>query len=193
MTPVIRFIAVSLLLFGGVFALPGAANAATVTVTGDYNVVRSTPFAPEKLLNANEGGYKTHNSLNWLPESYPRFKEAGLRMVAITHVLNENFYNVVSGTAPNYTYDYSKLDRVVLPLVEQGMTPLMELAFTPEVLGGANKATGYSPAIPNNNENWKRVVQALVQHYKDLGYTGWYWEVWNEPDAGTFWAGTQAQ
>lgn len=167
-------------------------QAAAVTITADYDSSAGT-FDHAKYLNANEGGYLTHNALEWLPESYPQFDQAGLRMVAITHLLNENFYSVVSGTPPNLSYDFSRLDRVVLPLVQQGMTPLMGVAFTPESLGGADKATGFSNAIPNNNAVWQQVVQAMVQHYVDLGHTGWYWEVWNEPDLGGFWAGTQAQ
>lgn len=193
-----RFVVSLMLVVGILLAVPNAAQAATVTINADYSVTAGT-FDHAKVLNGNEGGYLTHNALTWLPESYPQLDQLGMRMVAITHLLNENFYNVVSGTAPNFSYDFSKLDRVVLPLVEQGITPLMGLAFTPEVLGGASKATGFSSAIPNNNAHWQQIVQAMVQHYKDLGHTGWYWEVWNEPDltngqgVPSFWAGTQAQ
>ncbi len=194
--PLLR-LAVSILLLTGLLTAShpadyAAADPAAVSITADYERAAGS-FDHAKVLNANEGGYLTHNALTWLPESYPRFREAGLRMVAITHLLNENFYNVVSGTAPNLRYDFSKLDRVVLPLVEQGMTPLMGVAFTPEVLGGADRATGYSNAIPNDNALWGQVVGAMVQHYQELGHTGWYWEVWNEPDLGGFWAGSQAE
>ncbi len=169
------------------------AEAATVTISADYRSDAGA-FDKAKILNANEGGYLTHNSLNWLPEAYDPFKEAGLQLVTITHLLNENFYNIVSGTGPNFSYDYTKLDRVIQPLLDKGLTPMMGLAFTPEVLGGATKAQGFSNAIPNNNEYWKLIVQNVVQHYKDKGHTGWYWEVWNEPNLGTsFWNGTQAE
>jgi beta-xylosidase len=188
------------ILLVGMITPVGAARAddqpaddrSVVSITADYQQAAG-PFDHAKYLNANEGGYKTHNALTWLPESYPAFKQAGLRMVAITHLLNDNFYNIVSGTPPNLSYDFSRLDRVVLPLVAQGMTPLMGVAFTPAVLGGAPPSVGYSNAIPNNNALWGQVVRAMVQHYKDLGHTGWHWEVWNEPDLGLFWAGTQAQ
>lgn len=186
----LRF-ALSILLVTGLLTIaPTNARAAVVTITADYDQ-SAGEFDHEKYLNANEGGYLTHNALGWLPESYPRFEEAGLRMVAITHLVNENFYHVVSGKPPDLSYDFSKLDRVVLPLVEQGIVPVMGVAFTPEALGGADKATGYNNAIPNDNELWGQVVQAMVQHYRDLGHTGWYWEVWNEPDLDGFWAGTQ--
>lgn len=192
--PNMSWILVPVLLIAGSLttSAPAEAEVTRPTIAADFDSHAGT-FDHAKYLNANEGGYLTHNALNWLPESYPKFKQAGLRMVAITHLLNENFYNAVQGTAPNLTYDFSKLDRVVLPLVEQGMTPYMGVAFTPQALGGADKATGYDNAIPNDNALWGQVVQALVQHYKDLGHTGWYWEVWNEPDLGGFWAGTQPQ
>ncbi|WP_328995426.1 hypothetical protein OG394_12550 [Kribbella sp. NBC_01245] len=185
-------LATAVLAVCGLVAAP-TAEAATVTISANYQSDAGV-FDKSKYLNANEGGYKTHNSLNWLPESYDQFKEAGLQFVTVTHLLNENFYNVVSGTGPNFSYDFTKLDRVVLPLLEKGLTPMMGLAFTPEVLGGATKAEGFNNAIPNNNAYWKLIVQNVVQHYKDKGHTGWYWEVWNEPNLGTsFWSGTQAQ
>ena len=168
------------------------AQAATVTIVSNY-ATSAGVFDPAKYLNANEGGYLTHKSLNWLPEAYGHFADAGMQFVTITHLLNENFYNVVSGTAPDFHYDFKKLDRVVLPLVKAGITPVMGLAFTPQVLGGADRAQGYSNAIPNDNALWGSIVQHLVEHYRDLGHTGWYWEVWNEPSLGGFWAGTQSQ
>lgn len=193
-------LALSILLVIGLLSAPAphdnarADTKAPVSIIADYQQTGAA-FDHGKYLNANEGGYLTHKALSWLPESYPQFREAGLRMVTITHLLNENFYHVVRGTPPNLSYDFSKLDRVVLPLVEQGMTPVMGVAFTPQALGGADHATGFSNAIPDNNALWGQVVRAMVQHYKDLGHTGWYWEVWNEPDLGphSFWAGTQAQ
>jgi beta-xylosidase len=165
---------------------PPSAQAATVSITSHYNTAAGT-FDKSKYFNANEGGYLTHTSLNWLPDAYDDFADAGLRMVTITHLLNENFYNVVSRGKDDFLYDFSKLDRVVLPLVRHGMTPVMELGFAPQVLGGADRAQGFNNAIPDDNAKWKAVVQNLVQHYKDLGYTGWYWEVWNEPSLAGFW------
>lgn len=53
-------------------------------------------------------------------------------------LLNENFYNFVKGTAPNLTYDFSKLDRVIDPLDAEGIKPLMGIGFTPQALGGAD-------------------------------------------------------
>jgi hypothetical protein len=44
--------------------------AAAVTVTADYNANVGT-FDHAKFLNANEGGSKTHKSLNWLGRGFP--------------------------------------------------------------------------------------------------------------------------
>ncbi|WP_163509166.1 GH39 family glycosyl hydrolase [Fodinicola acaciae] len=165
---------------------PPSAQAATVSITSHYDTAAGT-FDKSKYLNANEGGYLTHTSLNWLPEAYDGFAGAGLRMVTITHLPNENFYNVVTKGKDDLLYDFSRLDRVVLPLVRHGMTPVMEIGFTPQALGGADRTQGFNNAIPNDNRRWKSVVQNLVQHYADLGYRGWYWEVWNEPSAPNFW------
>jgi beta-xylosidase len=190
----LRFAVPVLLLLGLLVAAPGAkeAQAATVTITADYANPVGT-FDHARFLNANEGGYRTHNALTWLPESYPTFKQGGMRMVAITHLLNENFYTVVRGTPPNLTFDFDRLDRVILPLLAQNITPLMGVAFTPQALGGGDQSTGVNNAPPNDLALWNKAVHAMVKHYKDKGHTGWYWEVWNEPDLGPFWGGTQAQ
>jgi beta-xylosidase len=192
-------LAAALLAAGVVTTTPTVAGAAPVTITADYNANAGT-FDHAKFLNANEGGFKTHKSLNWLPESYPQLEQAGMKLVVLTHLLNENFYNVVSRrTDGTLAYDFTKLDRVVDPLVEEGMTPVMGIGFTPQVLGGADKGQGYNPSIPNNYGEWKQVVDALVRYYAAKGpkYKGWYWEVWNEPDLRdhnnnpVFWAGSK--
>jgi len=40
---------------------------------------------------------------------------------------------------------------------------------------------------------WRQIVQAYAQHFKDLGCTGWCWEVWNEPDNHGVFKGSDQQ
>ncbi len=53
----------------------------------------------------------------------------------------------------------------------------MCLAYGPDVLLPAG---GDDSSVPKSRDDWKRIIRTYVLHYKDLGFTGWYWEVWNE-------------
>ncbi|WP_328995947.1 discoidin domain-containing protein [Kribbella sp. NBC_01245] len=159
------------------------AGAAATTVAASYS---SNAGVLDKgvLLNASQGGYLTMQNLNWFADQAPALAEMGLKQVRLDHVFDDDFYGVVTSAT---TYDFRKLDRVILPLLENGMTPFISLSYMPKALGPAWN----SPARDNNQ--WAAAVTAIVKHYKDLGHTGWNWEFWNEPDHGDFWTGTPAQ
>jgi beta-xylosidase len=164
------------------YVFPRSAEAATINLTADYNSNTDT-YDKSKLLNASQGGYVAAKNTNFLPEQYDNYAEAGLQLIRLDHLFDPGYYNIVQGTSPNYTYNFDQLDKVVLPLLAKGMKPFMTLSYTPSQLGAWN-------VMPNSMTDWQNIVKALVQHYKTLGYTGWYWEVWNEPV--NFFAGTPA-
>ena len=173
---VVLFLLVSLLLL-----VVTPASAATITVSSDYNTNAGT-YDPAKIMNGSQGGYSAIKNLNYLPEQYDKWSEAGLQLVRLDHIFD--YYNIVSGTSGAYTNDYTNLDRIILPLLAKGITPFICVSYTPPVMGAYN-------SMPSNMTDWQSIVKALVQHYKDLGYTGWYWEVWNEP--ALFFTGTTTQ
>jgi len=168
----------------------GAEESVQMTIISDYNSTDGE-LDKSKLLNAAQGGYLTLMNLNWLPESYSNFKEAGLEMIRIDWLTNDGFYKFVTKDGSgNLQFDFTRIDRIILPMVENGIQPFMCLSYTPSCLGGASVMNN---AVPNNMEDWKSIVFALVKHYRELGYTGWYWEFWNEPDLSGFWGGTVEQ
>lgn len=137
-----------------------------------------------KLLNASQGGYSATTNLHWLIGQSAQMSSMGLKEVRVDHVFDDSTYRAVqrdeNGTL---TYDFSRLDSVLLPLVENGVTPFIALSFMPKALGDKL----YGP--PDSMEEWGQAVGALVSHYRDLGYTGWSYEVWNEIDTN-HWSGT---
>ena len=172
------------------------AQALAASMTANYASTTGT-FLDTKVLNGAEGGYRfLTSSPQTLTSQLDNYVASGVDMVRFDHLFDTDFYGVLVGSAPNYTYDFTRLDALIVPFLQRGIRPLMALSFMPDQLqtdGGR-----YSP--PNNMTHWQNLVKATVQHYKDLGYTGLYWEVWNEPNAGslnngtvTFWSGTTAE
>lgn len=132
-------------------------------------------YDPAQLMNASQGGYAPMTNPRWFVDRLPQLSEMGIREVRIDHVLNDTFYRVVD-TAPDgsVSYDFTRLDAVVLDIIDQGMQPLLALSYTPSAFGKTHDV----PELTG----WAAAVSAVVSHYASLGYTGWTWEVWNEPD-----------
>jgi len=107
----------------------------------------------------------------------------------------------------NPVYDWTIVDRIFDTYIDRGMKPLVEIAFMPEALSVkpqpyrhhwgpeqpyANIFTGWAYP-PRDYDKWRELVYQWVRHsierYGREEVTSWYWEVWNEPNAG-YWQGT---
>jgi len=150
------------------------ATSTPVTFTASY-ADTGTEYDAGQIMNASQGGYAPMTNPRWFLDRLPQLSEMGIHQVRIDHVLNDTFYRVVD-TAPDgsVTYDFTRLDAVVFGIIDQGMQPLLALSYTPSVLGETHDV----PELTG----WTAAVTAVVSHYVSLGYTGWDWEVWNEPD-----------
>ncbi len=155
-----------------------------LTVTVD----RARPEGPldkGRVLNGSEGGYEAMRNLRWLPGAYDDLAAAGLQMIRLDHLTNDKFYRVVSrDAAGRLRFDFSRLDRVIDPMIEKGMRPFMCLSYAPGALAPMDPGL-----VVSDLEEWAQVVRAYVRHFKDKGHAGWYWEVWNEPDQKSFFGG----
>ncbi|MDP8922841.1 MAG: glycoside hydrolase, partial [Chloroflexota bacterium] len=112
----------------------------------------------------------------------------------------------------NPFYDFTLVDRAYHAIVQAGLKPLVELAFTPRALVPDDaearfkferSPTRWSPYEaglwsfpPKDYARWGGLVRALVEHcvqrYGAAHVRGWLWELWNEPDI-TYWRGTIEQ
>jgi len=112
----------------------------------------------------------------------------------------------------NPFYDFSIVDQTYDAVVGAGLTPLIELAFTPKALvpEGALERFRFEPSPtqwspyeaglwsfpPRDYGRWGGLVRALVEHcverYGADSVRGWLWELWNEPDI-SYWRGTPEQ
>lgn len=103
-------------------------------------------------------------------------------------------------------YDFRILDGIFDGFRAAGVTPMVELGFTPAALASepgpykdvypdrAIGGTVHSP--PKDLGKWRGLIGAVVSHlaerYGRATVAGWYFEVWNEPDI-PYWHGTEAQ
>lgn len=79
-----------------------------------------------------------------------------------------------------------------------GVKPFVELSFMPSSLAKGKK-TGLhyknNICMPKNLNDWsdyiKSFIEFLLDRYGKEEVESWYFEVWNEPDLPTFFAGTQ--
>ena len=78
-------------------------------------------------------------------------------------------------------YHFDTLDRSVDTIRATGATPLMCICFKPRVLF---PAIDQNVVLPNDWDEWERLITAMVAHYKERGVAGLHWEVANEPDIG---------
>lgn len=110
----------------------------------------------------------------------------------------------------NPVYNWEVVDKIVDTWIERGMKPLMEIGFMPKALSTNPEPyrhnwtpgdpyrdiwTGWAYP-PNDYEKWGELVYQWVRHsverYGKEEVESWWWQVWNEPDAG-YWAGTDEE
>jgi len=110
----------------------------------------------------------------------------------------------------NPVYDWTLVDKIVDTWIDLGMKPVMEIGFMPKAL--STKPDPYrhrwSPGDPysdiwtgwayppNDYDKWEELIYQWVRHsierYGSDEVAGWWWQLWNEPDAG-YWAGTDEE
>lgn len=165
-------------------AEPASANSKTSSFAADYTTEDGI-VDKSMLMNASQGGYAPMRNLNWFPGQYGQMTSMGLREIRIDHVFDDSYYHVVNVAANGATtYDFAGLDRAVLPLVANGMTPFFSLSYSPSASGKALYQA------PKSTAAFAAATTALVSHYEGLGLSGLNYEVWNEIDSLYNYTGT---
>lgn len=107
-------------------------------------------------------------------------------------------YRINSQGKEEYNFQY--VDALYDYILSINMKPFVGLGFMPTALASGDKTVFWWKANvtpPNNYLRWGNLIQALTQHWTDRygvdEVKTWYFEVWNEPNLGDFWAGDQAE
>jgi xylan 1,4-beta-xylosidase len=97
-------------------------------------------------------------------------------------------------------FQWHQVDLVYDALLKLGIRPFVELNPMPKALAsGTQTMFNYQMNVtpPKSYDEWGQLVEAfathLVERYGIDEVRQWYFEVWNEPNLGAFWSGTQAE
>jgi hypothetical protein len=160
-----------------------------LAVSVDYTVDRGA-YDASRILNGSVGGYVPLANYNWLADGLDEMAAIDMEMIRMDHLTDDTYYRAVwRDSDGNLQFDFSRLNRAIVPILQAGMEPLMCLSYKPLVLD----PVGQEKAPPTDMNEWAKVVSAYVTHFERIGYPGLHWEVWNEPDLGFFFQGTPQQ
>ena len=117
------------------------------------------------------------------------------------HNIFHDEVGLVGASHGRLTYNFSYVDQIYDGLLENGIRPFVEISFMPALLSADRRSVvpfWYRPnrAPPKSYEQWddlvRRFAAHLVQRYGIEEVSGWYFEVWNEPNID-FWGGRPKQ
>ncbi|KDA52855.1 hypothetical protein EG19_09425, partial [Thermoanaerobaculum aquaticum] len=148
-------------------------------------------LTPAVAAGSNRHGVSqgAHRDSVLMPHSFELAAQAGIGWVRFGI-----WYAIVSPSAGVFRYEEAGFDAQVSKARQVGLQILGTLAFAtqwntsaPPDLPPEADPTHFPP---RDYQAWADYVFQTVSRYKDQIQ---YWEVWNEPDLQSFWAGTPAQ
>jgi len=128
---------------------------------------------PRPWRNLAQGG----ESFNWqLSPIQSQVAALHPDYIRLDHIYD--FYEVVSGSPGNLTFDFTKLDVVLDQISAVGAKPFISLSYLPPAI-----SRGDIVDQPVSYNDWTTVVQKTIEHISGSRNTAdVYYEVWNEPD-----------
>lgn len=95
---------------------------------------------------------------------------------------------------------FGYIDKLFDFLISVNIKPFVELGFMPFKLATVPNTVFWWQANgcpPKNYEKWHYLINETVKHLTERygidEVKSWYFEVWNEPNLGSFWRGTQEE
>jgi xylan 1,4-beta-xylosidase len=95
-------------------------------------------------------------------------------------------------------YNWQYIDDLYDFLESIHVRPFVELGFMPNALASGTQTIFWwrgNVTPPKDYGKWHDLIQALVRHWTErYGHDevkNWYFEVWNEPNLGGFWTGSE--
>lgn len=124
--------------------------------------------------------------------------EIGFEYIRFHGVFHDDMaiYDEDENGNPKLWFGY--FDKLFDFLLSIGLKPILELGFMPDKLKGNDGTVfwwkGHS-CPPSDYDKWAMLVSETIKHsierYGIDEVKQWYFEVWNEPNLGSFWHGTQ--
>lgn len=134
---------------------------------------------------------------DWQQQLQRCHHELGFQYVRFHGLLSDDMGTLVREN-DKLLYSFFNADKVFDFILSIGMKPFVELSFMPTALASGNKTVfSYKANVtpPGDYKQWATLVGKLVSHwverYGAAEVRQWFFEVWNEPNLRSFWAGTQ--
>ncbi len=153
-----------------------------------------------RMFNACVGAGRAGEGLraDWQQQLAYVQKECGFRYIRMHGLLCDEMAVYTEDRNGKPLYNFMYVDVLFDFLHSIGMKPFVELGFMPTPLASGSKTIFWwrgNVTPPKDYDKWAGLVRALVEHcterYGADEVKTWYFEVWNEPNLGGFWAGTQ--
>jgi xylan 1,4-beta-xylosidase len=185
--------AAALLLWCGYAA---AQTAETITIPAD---APETPFP-----HVWEQMFGSGRAILALRESYRQDLRAvaavtDFRLVRFHNILHDEV-GILDQDHGRTHYNFSYVDQIYDGLLENGIRPFVEISFMPDALASRRSVVPfwYRPnrSAPASYARWDDLMRHfaahLVERYGIDEVSGWYFEIWNEPNID-FWDGRPKQ
>jgi len=179
------------------FAIPLALNAQERIIDVDVSQVKG-PL--DRMFNLSVGAGRANEGLraDWQQQLAELRKDTGFRYIRMHGLLSDDMgvFRIDAQGKEQYSFQY--IDALFDYLLSIGIKPFVELGFMPSAMASGVKTIFWwrgNVTPPRDYAQWGRLVEALTRHwterYGKAEVASWYFEVWNEPNLGDFWAGTQ--
>jgi len=126
-------------------------------------------------------------------------REIGFEFCRFHALFHDEMAVVRRDATGNLVYQWRFVDEIFDRLRSVGLRPFVELNPMPSALASGKQRMfwyGMNVTPPRDMAEWSELVSAFARHcidrYGRAEVRQWYFEVWNEPNLGAFWAGSQA-
>lgn len=127
-------------------------------------------------------------------------QEIGFRYCRFHGLFHDDMAVVHRKPDGSIVYQWHQVDKIFDALLQLGLKPFVELNPMPNALAsGTQKMFFYQMNVtpPKDYQEWEDLAYAFGSHcvarYGLDEVRSWYFEVWNEPNLGGFWSGTQQE
>lgn len=132
-------------------------------------------------------------------------RELGIERVRFHGIFNDDMKVVTNlrrhlplpGSKKFGDVSFYQVGKVLDNVLSTGMKPFIEIGFMPELLASGKKQVAFSYkgniTPPKDYSRWRQFIgsfiEFLIRRYGREEVTGWYFEVWNEPNLSVFFSG----
>ncbi len=166
-----------------------------------YNLEQSQTFLTDETWRECIGSCHAYLTLREDYRAHVRKvqKEIGFKQIRF-HGLLHDLVGIYHGYLVNsIDFNFQNVFKIFDFFLSVGLKPFIELSFMPNQLASGDKRLfKYEANItpPKDYNIWKRMIteltESLIKRYGLAEVTTWKFEVWNEPESESFWAGGQA-